>query len=189
MNTEFEITFSPINKDEIRNKISGIWWICTKLEVLMKRVIYSNWENSYARIRDEWWKITCTYKEISEVNDINRVKEIETIVWNFNSMKSIFDKMWLVQKSYQETLREIWKIWNEIEFMIDTWPWLPPYLEIEWKNEEIVRKYVELLKFDYNNWIFWAVDEIYFREFWIEKNIINNLKEITFKNIPEIFKP
>ncbi len=88
MNTEFEITFTPINKDEIREKISKIWWICIKPEVLMKRVTYSKTENTYARIRDEWWKITCTYKEISETENINRVKEIETIVWDFNSIEN-----------------------------------------------------------------------------------------------------
>ncbi len=100
----------------------------------------------------------------------------------------IFDKMWLKQKSYQETLREIWETEDKVEFMIDTWPWLKPYLEIEWPNEKIVRKYVDLLGFNYNDWLFWAVDVVYKKELWIEKNVINNLKEITFENIPEIFK-
>ena len=186
MQTEFEIVFTSINKEKIRDKLKNIWAKCVKKEILMKRVIYDNWEKSYARIRDEWDKITCTYKEILPWKlDINSVKELETEVWDFDIMKAIFFKMWLKQKAYQETKRENWEVNWEIEIMIDTWPWLKPFIEIEWKSEKIVKKYVELLWFNYNNWLFWAVDEIYLKELWVEKNILNNLSEITFENIPK----
>lgn len=46
-------------------------------------------------------------------------------------MKNIFDKMWLKQKAYQETKREILEMNWEIEFMIDIWPWLNPFIEVE----------------------------------------------------------
>ena len=46
-------------------------------------------------------------------------------------MKNIFDKMWLKQKVYQETKREIWEMNWKIEFMIDIWPWLNPFIEVE----------------------------------------------------------
>lgn len=65
MKIEFEIVFTSIDKGRMREKIRKLGWICTKKEILMKRVVYEKWENSYARIRDEWDKITCTYKEIS----------------------------------------------------------------------------------------------------------------------------
>ena len=90
--------------------------------------------------------------------------------------------MWLKEKAYQESYREIWTINDEIEFMIDEWPWLSPFVEIEWKNEDLVKKYSNLLQFNYEEWIFWAVDEIYFKELWIERNITNNTRVITFKN-------
>jgi succinate dehydrogenase flavin-adding protein (antitoxin of CptAB toxin-antitoxin module) len=87
-----------------------------------------------------------------------------------------------------ETKREIWKIDWEVEFMLDTWPWLNPFLEIEieWESEEIVQKYTKLLDFNYDDWLFWSVDEVYLKELWIEKEIINNLSEITFDNVPRI---
>jgi len=182
MNVEFEVAFIGINKGEIREKIRKLGWVCTKKETLMKRVIYEKWENAYARIRDEWDKIICTYKEIWDWTlDINSVKELETEVWEFEVMKWIFDKMWLKQKAYQETKREIWEINWEVELMIDTWPWLNPFLEIEWENEEIVKKYSQLLWFDYNNWVFGTVDEIAFRELGIPKNIFNSFPIITFE--------
>jgi len=187
MITEFEVAFIGINKGEVREEIKNLGWICTKKETLMKRVIYEKWENSYARIRDEWDKITCTYKEIWDWTlDINSVKELETEVWDFEVMKSIFDKMELRRKSYQENKRETWKINWEVEMMIDTWPWLNPFIEIEWENEEVVKKYSKLLWFDYNNWVFGTVDEIYLKEHWMSKKFINSLWEITFKNPPKI---
>jgi hypothetical protein len=69
--------------------------------------------------------------------------------------------------------------------MIDLWPWLNPYIEIEWENEELVKKYSNLLWFDYNNWIFWTAFQVYEKELWLDYEFINSLKEITFDNIPQ----
>ena len=188
MKTEFEIKFLKINKDKIREKIKNLWWKCVKKETLMKRVVFDNpvKNKSYVRVRDEWDKITCTYKEIVENKnwnlDINSVKELETEIQDFNVMVWIFKNLWFLEKAYQESYREIWIINNEIEFMIDEWPWLFPFVEIEWENEYLVKKYSDLLWFNYSQWIFWAVDEVYFKELWIARDVTNNTKIITFDN-------
>ena len=52
------------------------------------------------------------------------------------------EKRGLKNTSTQENYREIWKN-DAIEICIDTWPGLLPYIEIEGKNQEIVKKYVE----------------------------------------------
>lgn len=188
MKTEFEIKFLKINKDKIREKIKNLWWKCVKKETLMKRVVFDNpvKNKSYVRVRDEWDKITCTYKEIVENKnwnlDINSVKELETEIQDFNVMVWIFKNLWFLEKAYQESYREIWIINNEIEFMIDEWPWLFPFVEIEWENEDLVKKYSDLLWFNYSQWIFWAVDEVYFKELWIARDVTNNTKIITFDN-------
>ena len=155
----------------------------------MKRVVFetNTWVGSYLRVRDEWEKITCTYKEEEIWNDsITSIKELETEIKDFNIMVNIFKKLWLEQKSYQETYREIWKINNEIEIMINLWPGLNLYVEKEWKNEYVVRKYSELLWFDYSKWIFGSSFEIYELELGIDFEKINNLEQITFNNIEEI---
>jgi predicted adenylyl cyclase CyaB len=149
MKTEFEVAFREVDKEDLRNKIESLWWVCVKENTLMKRVIFKspmNEKTSYVRIRDEWGKITCTYKEIWIWKlDINSVKELETWVGDFESMVWIFKKIWLKQKAYQETYREIWTINNEIHFMIDEWPWLKPFIEIEWDSEDIVKLYSKKL--------------------------------------------
>lgn len=189
MKTEFEIVFTPVNRDEIGELIQKAWWKCTKMNTLMKRVIFTNPQNpknSYVRVRDEWWKITCTMKTVEEWDlHIESVKELEIQVDDFESMKNIFLWLWLHQKAYQETYREVWEINNEVEIMIDEWPWIKPFLEIEWKSESIVKKYVELLWFDYKDWIFWTVDQVYQKEQWFNPDYINTLSEITFENSPK----
>lgn len=155
----------------------------------MRRVVFSHPldKNSYLRVRDEWAKITTTFKKIIpwELN-IESVQEIECEVSNFNSMKDIYLAMWLNQKAYQETYREVWQIEDEIEFMIDEWPWLYPFIEIEWSSKEIVQKYTELLGFNYIEGIFGAVDQIYLKELGIPCDILNEQTPIiTFDNPPK----
>jgi adenylate cyclase class IV len=115
---------------------------------------------------------------------INSVKELECEVSDFGVLKQIFNNMWIKEKAYQETYREIWTVDNEILFMIDERPGLEPFIEIEWKSEDIVKMYSEKLGFDYNDWIFWTVDEIYYKELWLSHDYINSLPIITFENPP-----
>lgn len=189
MKTEFEVVFTEIDRASIVNKIKVLNWICIKENTLMRRVVFDNplkLEGSYVRVRDEWDKITCTYKETKWwILDINSVSELETVVWDFNEMVNIFKKLWLQAKSYQEMYREIWKINNEIEIMIDLWPGLKPYIEIEWENEEIVRKYSSILGFNFDDWVFWSSFQIYEKELGIDFDTMNSLEEITFDNIPK----
>ncbi len=188
MKTEYEVVFTNINREKIINDIINVGGKCTKENTLMKRIVYENPLNpvkSYLRVRDEWDKITCTYKEETDwVLDIHSIKELETEIKDFDIMVAIFKQVWLKQKSYQETYREVWEINHEIEIMIDIWPWLKPYIEIEWENEKIVRKYSELLWFDYNEAIFWTSFQVYEKELWLSIDYINNLEEITFEKIP-----
>lgn len=191
MKTEFEVKFYPINREELVEKIKNIWWTCQKENTLMRRIIFYHPTNkdAYLRVRDEWWKITSTYKEISMGNlDINSVKEIEIEVSNYDSMINILKNIWVKQKSVQETQREVWTINDEIEIMIDLWPWLERFVEIEWESEEIVKKYSEKLWFDWNEAIFWATDQIWKKVYGVSEDFINNYPEITFENPPKFLK-
>ena len=189
MKTEFEATFINIDVENIRERIKKLWGKCIKENTLMKRVVFENPENpqcSYVRVRDEWWKITCCMKtESAWEKDIHSVKELETEVHDFDAMKNIFSQLWIRQKACQETYREIWEIDGEIECMIDTWPGLKPFIEIEWESEKLVKKYSDLLWFDYNTTIFWTVWEIYYECLGITPEQVNKMSEITFKNPPK----
>ncbi len=189
MKTEFEIVFTNISKNEILEKIKKLWWKCIMPNFLMKRVVFNNpldKTRSYLRIRDEWDKITCTFKDIAKWKlDINSIKELETNVKDFDISVNIFRKLLWKEKSYEENYRETWEINGEVEIMIDIWPWLNPYIEIEARNEELVKKYSKLLWFEYKKGIFWTSFTIYGKELGIDLETMLSLKKITFDNIPK----
>ena len=60
-------------------------------------------------------------------------------------------------KARQETKREIWKL-NEVEICIDTWPWLPTFIEIEGPTEESVWRIANKLGFRKDQAKFGSVD-------------------------------
>ncbi|PZM82982.1 hypothetical protein DLH72_04100 [Candidatus Gracilibacteria bacterium] len=187
MKTEFEIKFYPVDKKELRKQIENIGGVCVLQETLMRRTIFYHPTNkdAYLRVRDEGSKITCTYKEISSENlDINSVKEIELEISDYSSMIQILKNMGIKQKSVQETKREIWKINEEIEIMIDLWPGLDYFVEIEGNSEEIVKKYSEKLGFSWEEGIFGAIDQIYKKVYGVSEDIVNSCEEITFKKLP-----
>ncbi|MDD3645932.1 MAG: class IV adenylate cyclase [Candidatus Gracilibacteria bacterium] len=189
MKTEYEVVFMNINIEEMKSKIKSLGGKLVKENTLMKRVVFEvpgNKRGSYLRVRDEGDKITCTYKEEKSGDlDIHSISELETMVGDFQEMVNIFRKLGLKEKSYQETYREVWEIDHEIEIMLDIWPGLNPYIEIEGENEKVVKKYCELLGFDYDNGIFGSSFQIYEKELGLDYDYINSLKEITFENPPK----
>jgi adenylate cyclase, class 2 len=100
----------------------------------MQRVVFHHPQKipgAYMRLRNEGaGKITCTYKQESKTGDILSMQELETMVGNLEEMRSIFLALGILEKAYQETYREIWKI-GDVECMIDEWPGLSPFIEIE----------------------------------------------------------
>ena len=84
--------------------------------------------------------------------------------------------------SYQETLREVWEN-KEVEIVIDTWPCLQNYIEIEARNEEIVKKYAKLLNFDFDKEAFFGgVVVLYEKQYSIPQKITNNIPLIQFND-------
>ena len=87
----------------------------------------------------------------------------------------MLNELWYKPKAYQENTRESY-ILNWVEIEIDSWPLIPTYLEIEWKNESEVDKTIELLGF--NIWDTTCINtkEIY-KNYWID---LESIKELRF---------
>ncbi len=189
MHIEYEIKYIEIDREKTIEKIQSVWWVQTLERTLMRRVIFFHPTDpaSYLRVRDEWGKITTTYKCVADgVKTIDSVTEIECVVSDFDHMRDIYLAMWLREKAFQETYREVWKIDDEIECMIDEWPGISPIIEIEGESEGIVKKYSEILWFDYKNGFFWSIDEVYEIELGIPKDILNHhTPQILFADPPK----
>ncbi|MBR9704543.1 CYTH domain-containing protein [Candidatus Pacearchaeota archaeon] len=170
MEIEYEAMFKDINKDEIRKKLKDVGARLVKPEFLQKREIFKLGDqdiNKWIRLRDEGDKITLTYKELLG-NAIDSQKELLIIVNDFQKTSKILEITGLKKIGFQENNREVWMI-NNVEIMIDSWPFIDPLVEIEGKSEEDVKKTSELLGFDYNKAIFGSVEILYSEKYGIDK--------------------
>lgn len=183
MNLEIEATFIEINKDELRAKIKSLGGKLLQPETLMRRVVFDTGEHSFVRVRDEGNKIVITYKYVHETSLLG-TEEINLEVNDYDSAVAFLKKIGLKPKADQETLREEWEL-DGVELDIDTWPWLPTYVEIEGSSAEAVEAVVEKLGFDMKNAHYGSVDEIYKLYYDVTNDDINYCPEIKFTNTPD----
>ena len=184
MKNEIEAQFLDINKDEIRAKLKDAGATLEKPEVLMKRTVFYTGEHSFARVRDEGDKIVMTYKNVSDDNSILGTKEVNIIVNDYDDAILFLQGCGLKIKAKQETKREIWTI-DGTEICIDTWPWIPTFMEIEGPTEDAVWKVAKLLGYTKKQAKYGSVDTTYQHYYGIETDIVNlHTPEILFDMTP-----
>lgn len=163
MKTEIEVKFVDIDIDDIRARLEKAGATLVQPMRLMKRALIEtpemNARHAYLRIRDEGDKITATYKQFTE-NSLTGAKEREIIVSDFDETIAIFVEFGLHYHTFQESKRETWK-YNNVEVVVDEWPWINPYIEIEGDSEEAVKLAAKELGFDWHDAVFGSVDVIY----------------------------
>ncbi|MEK7173527.1 MAG: CYTH domain-containing protein [Patescibacteria group bacterium] len=177
MKTEYEATFTDIDKESTRTKLKDAGAILGRLEFLQKRVTFNlpdgvDMEGGWLRVRDEGDKITLSLKAVHG-DGIESQKEILLTVNDFNEAAELLTTLGCNQKSYQETKRELWKL-GDTEITIDEWPFLEPFVEIEGTSEKEVKSVSEQLGFNYQDALFCAVGTLYSKKYGIEEDIINN---------------
>ena len=183
MQPEIEATFIEINKDELRQKIQAAGGKLLQPETLMRRVIFNLDDHSYLRVRDEGNRIVMTYKNVESLS-LSGTKEINVEVNSYQDTIDLLKASGLRAKAAQETLREEWEL-DGVELDIDTWPWLPSYVEIEGHSEASVTKVANKLGFDMQDAHYGSVDQIYKIYYDVTDNDINYCPEIKFTDIPK----
>lgn len=177
MNNEIEAQFLDINKDEIRERLAKIGAKCVKPEVLMRRVVFDTGPHSFARVRDEGaGKIVMTYKNVSDDKSIMGTKEVNLVIDNYENGVMFMRGCGLEEKAEQESLRETWTYdggLGEVEICIDTWPWIPTFIEIEGPSEEAVWKTAEALGLDKATVKFGSVDTTYEHYYGVDPDVVN----------------
>lgn len=182
MNKEIEAKFFIDDKEKLRSILTSIDFSLIKKEFMMKRKTFNCDHNGeWIRVRDEGDKITMTYKNIIN-NTIQGVNEIEITVNDFDKASDLINQTNFKETSYQENFREIWRN-DECEVVIDTWPYLQNYIEIEALEEDIVRKYSELLGFNFDEEAYFGgVETLYNKQFGISKEDFCKIDKITFND-------
>ncbi|MGK2896629.1 MAG: class IV adenylate cyclase [Candidatus Saccharimonadales bacterium] len=186
MKTEIEVKFLDVNKDTVREKLRKLGAECEQPMRLMKRVLIEteemNQRHAYLRLRDEGDKITLTFKQFDE-NSLTGAKEREVQVSDFDDTIGIFGEFGLHYHTYQESKRETWR-YGDVEVVIDEWPWIRPYIEIEGDSEQAVVNAAEKLGFDWSDAVFGSVDVIYIQEYpnMTVRGVID-IKEVRFADV------
>src|SRR5690349_12710496 len=154
METEIEAKFINVASEEMRAKLKVLGAQLSQAECVMRRRNYDfpdgSLEHIYAwvRIRDEGNKVTMSYKRNND-DGLHGTVEVNVGVDNFDAASAFLETIGMMQKSYQETKRESWLL-DGVEVTIDTWPWIPSFVELEGKSEEAVKSVVTKLGFDWS---------------------------------------
>ncbi|NTW22015.1 CYTH domain-containing protein [Candidatus Falkowbacteria bacterium] len=185
MNIEYEATFFPVEKDEVRERLRLAGAELVRPEFMQKRVtfkfpeghdIYGGW----LRVRDEGDKVTMSLKVV-DGDTITDQKEICLTVDSFGEAEKFLLTVGCTKKAYQETRRELWRL-DGVEITIDEWPFIEPLVEVEGESETAVRHVSEQLGFDYSKALFCAVGYLYKLKYGVALDEINNrTPKITFE--------
>lgn len=184
MNLEIEATFLEINKDELRTKLKVLGAKLVRPEILMRRIVFDISKQAFARVRDEGDRIVLTYKNHRD-DTLTGTEELNVEVSNYDDTIAILKACGLHPKSDEDSYRESWEL-DGAEIDIDTWPWIPSYVEIEAESPESVQAVAAKLGFDMKNAIIGSVDEVYRLYYDVTNDDINfGLPEIKFKPAPD----
>ena len=184
MNNEIEAQFLGVNKEEIRQKLKNLKAKLIKPEVMMTRVAFSIAEHQFARVRDEGDKIVMTYKNVSDEKSILGTKEVNITIDNFDDGVMFLKGCGLKPTAYQESYRETWVL-DDVEICIDTWPWIPTFIEIEGPTEKSVWDIAKKLGFEKSQAKFGSVDSTYQHYYGVDMDIVNlHTPEIRFDMTP-----
>ncbi len=182
MNTEIEAKFLKINKNQIRAVLKSLGAEIVFNERKFRRMTFDNPilrdNNTWIRLRDEGDKYTLALKSVSNPNSIAGMKEVSFEVGRWDECVTFLENLGFQRKGDEENYREEWRL-GEVVFDIDTWPLVDPWIEIEAPSEQLVKKYAEVLGFDYANAVFGSADIVYRNHYNIE---VLGMPKLVFEN-------
>lgn len=190
MKTEIEAKFLNIDIDEFRNRLESLGASRVQSERLMKRIILDFPDGrldrigGWVRVRNEGDKTTLSYKQQND-DSLHGTKEINIVVSDFNETSELLNAIGLSEKSYQETKRESWVLDNT-EIEIDTWPWVPSFVEVESKDEELLNVVLKKLDLKLENAFHGSVAVVYKQYYDVSEEEVNNMGSITFEEMPVV---
>jgi adenylate cyclase class 2 len=114
-------------------------------------------------VRNEGDKVAVTFKKHVSM-ELGGAQEIEFTVSSFDKAHEFFKAIGMNIESDQETRRETWNC-QGCEVVLDEWPWLKPYIEIEGPSEESIKSVAAQLGFDWNEAVFGSVMQAYREEY------------------------
>lgn len=183
---EIEARFLNISIKDTRKKLRDIGARRVHKPLLFERYVFELPDSNikgFVRIRSEGKKITSTIK-IYKPNTNYPLEYELTLKNTLDEAKSYLEALGLKIKSYQQTIREKWRIDNCKELVIDTVPGLPTYIEIECDSEKDLKDKIKKMNFDIKNATYGPYGRLFESYYGIpEKEFNQHVSSLTFKNI------
>ena len=143
---EYEARVLEINREKLEEKLKSLSAEKIK-DFNYKRMVYhfnSIDDGKWIRLRTDGKKTTLTVKEIKK-QDIDGTEENEIEVSDFEKTNVILNKLGYFADTYQENKRTRYLL-DGVEIDIDTWPYIPTYVEIEGHSTEEVENMIKKLE-------------------------------------------
>lgn len=168
---EFEIKFLEVDVPALEKKLLEIG--ATKVgEYNFSRTVFDypdlrlDQKHSWLRVRTDGKETTLTYKERLGIksNDTSipddGMKEIEVIVSDYENMCEILKATGLIVK-HEVKNKRIKYIKGDVIYDIDSWPQIPPYIEIESSSLQKAKDGATELGFDGEKGLICSSNQIY----------------------------
>lgn len=195
MKSEIEAKFLTVDHDGLRERLKAVGGECVQPMRLMRRFIIETQEmkakDAFLRVRDEGDKVTMTYKQFDELS-VDGAKEIELEVSDFDRGVTLAKTICAnpTRSSYQESKRETWEL-DGCEVVLDEWPWLEPYLEVEGESEAALKTVAGKLGLDWSGAVFGDVMAAYRVQYpqLSAADTVGSLPEVRFGDpLPDLLK-
>ena len=146
MPIEYEAKVLDIDPEAVTARILAAGGEQVPETKLMRRHVYDivpGDMSKWIRLRDTGTETTLCVKEIRD-DGLDGTLEVETAVGDFAAANELLGMLGLKPKSCQENRRTSFAI-GTVQFELDEWPWIPPYLEIEGQSKDDVLRVAKLL--------------------------------------------
>jgi adenylate cyclase class 2 len=74
---------------------------------------------------------------------------------------------------------------DDVEVTIDTWPWIPTFVEIESSSEEKLKTAAKKLGLEWSQALYGSVEPAYQKYYDVTEDEINGWSEIVFCPVPD----
>lgn len=188
MNIEFEVKFF-IDLQKFQQTLQNCRAKLVRPNGLMRRFTFDvpGPTDSWLRVRDEGEYVTLALKSLDPMRGIESLSELEVKVSDFDTTVAMLKNLGYNKTIYAENYREIWSL-NDCLLMIDQWPGLKPYVEVEGPSKESVHAVAALLGFDIQDARYGTCMLLYQEKYGILDDEFNQITQITFQCLPEWVK-
>lgn len=183
MDAEHELRILDVDPLVVGQKIIAIGGKRVHDRTMQKRYTYNvipTDRNKWVRLRTNGTKTTLAIKHVTG-QGVSDTKEIEIEVSDFETAAKLMAEMGVKANSYQENYRTTYEL-NGAEIMVDEWPLIPPYFEVEASSPGLVHDTISKLGFAHEQATGLDVSSIYEQIYKID---VDNMPELKFDSEPK----